>query len=220
MPEPNKWIDASIKLATSNGYLDNLLNVYPLTPNKERELPKDAEEQIKKLVAEKDKSKLIVYLLGFEKFPIATSYTSSLREDYSLIEKNPKTIAEMHKMLLDIGIDKIIKGAKEPKIVSKQAGAMFLRWLSNQYQIVSLTDFEKSSKGNVILAGSDKTRKAYANSKLNAELDEKGIDLLLKKDNKFVMGQAKFITAGVAVKITNSLKPYGLLMEQKVMQKE
>lgn len=195
MPAVNKWIEATIKLVNSKGYLDNLLTVYPITPNNERELPDGTEDRIRELLKGKNNTELINCLLTLEKFPIATAYTSALR--YSgMIGKNPKTIDGIADILKNMGAEKVIKGAKEPKIVSKQAGAMFLKWLAKQYPIVSLSDFESITDRPVILSGSDKRRKQYANDNLNARLTEKGIDLLLKKGDKFVMGQAKFITAG------------------------
>jgi len=78
--------------------------------------------------------------------------------------------------------------------VSKQSGTMFVKWIQKQFPVMQLSDFERTNRAS-ILAGSDKSRKQYANSKLNSELEEKGIDLLLKKDDKFILGQVKFITA-------------------------
>ncbi|MEM4097866.1 MAG: hypothetical protein QXS81_04180 [Candidatus Micrarchaeaceae archaeon] len=191
----NKWIDATIKLVNSNGYLDKLLSVYPITMNKERELPEGAEDRIKELLKGENNVELINYLLTLEKFPIATAYTSSLRYP-GMINKNPETVNRIAGILRNMGAEMVIKGAKEPKIVSKQAGAMFLKWLTKQYPAVPLSDFESITDRPVLLVGSDKKRKQYANDNLNAELTEKGIDILLKKGNKFVIGQAKFITAG------------------------
>lgn len=190
----NKWIEATIKLVNSKGYLDSLLSVYPITPNTERELPEGAEDIIRKLLKGKNNLELIKYLLTLKKFPVATAYTSSLRYT-GLIDKNPKTIDGIANILKNMGAEKVIKGAKEPKIVSKQAGAMFLKWLAKQYSAVPLSDFDSTMDKIIILAGSDKRRKQYANDNLNARLTEKGIDLLLKKRNNFVIGQAKFITA-------------------------
>lgn len=194
MADLNEWIDASIKLANGKGYLDKLLDIYPLTPNKERELPVGAEKEIERLVKTADKKALVKYCLGLKLFPIRCSYTSSLRYT-DMSDKNPQTTDQIGDILIDMGTEGIIKGAKEPKIKSKQAGSMFAKWIETQYQPNPLSKFETDTEVS-ILKGSDKTRKQYANSKLNAEIEEKGIDLLLKKDSKFVMGQAKFITAG------------------------
>jgi len=193
MSELNKWIKASIELAEAKGYLDNLLGIYPLTTNAERTLPEGAEEKIKELMKAGNKRELIDYLLELEKFPIATAYNASLRYK-DIKDKNPKTVEEMGKILLNMGSEKVIKGAKEAKIVSKQAGSMFARWIANLYPLLPLTKFELATEPS-LLKGSDKKRKIYANEKLGAEIEEKGIDLLLKKESKFVMGQAKFITA-------------------------
>ena len=165
-----------------------------MTANTERTLSEGAEDKIKELMKAGEKRALIDYLLDLEKFPIATAYNASLRYA-GIMDRNPKTVEEMGKILLSMGSERIIKGAKEPKIVSKQAGSMFARWIAGLYPTFPLTKFETATEPS-ILKGSDKTRKAYANEKLGAEIIEKGIDLLLKKGNKFVMGQAKFITAG------------------------
>ena len=194
MPELNKWITKSIEIAEAEGYLDSLLGIYPLTTNKERTLVEGTEEKIKELIEAGNKRALIDYLLELEKFPIATAYNASLRYT-DIMDRNPKTVEEMGKILLNMGSEKVIKGAKEPKIVSKQAGSMFARWVASLYPLLPSTRFESATEPS-LLKGSDKSRKKYANERLDAGIEEKGIDLLLKKGDKFVMGQAKFITAG------------------------
>jgi hypothetical protein len=192
----NKWISKSIAIANSNNYLDNLMSLYPLAPNPERKLPKGAEEMIKEMMSGKDEN-LIPYLLKLEKFPIDNSYVGSLKYDNNLLKKNPRTVKAISKILYDMGFEDVIHGAKEPKRRSKQIiGSDFSHWLSyiTGYPLLDEAKFNKTTKP-VFLSGADETRKTYANNNLNARITEKGIDLLFKKNSKFVLGQAKFITA-------------------------
>jgi len=192
----NEWIEKSVKMANSPGYLDNLFRVYPLLINPERELPKETEEMIIKLVKKKEKKKLIKILIELEKFPIDNPYVGSLRTNEELIDKNPKIVDMICEQLFSMGANGVIRGCKTPKKSSRQFGAIFQKWVpSLKHKILEGTEFEKFS-GVAFLGGSDATRKNYANKKLNCNLREKGLDLLMKINGKFVIGQAKFITTG------------------------
>lgn len=185
-----------MELANSLGYLDNLFSVYPLFTNPERELPKEVEEIIRDLVKKREKKKLVKILINLEKFPIDNPYVGSLKANEELIDKNPKIVDMIWEQLFSMGANGVIKACKTPKKSSRQFGAIFQKWApSLRYKILEETEFERYS-GTAFLGGSDRVRKNYANKKLNCNLTEKGLDLLMKINSKFVIGQAKFITTG------------------------
>lgn len=192
----NEWIKKSIELANSKGYLDNLFEVYPIIANLERELPEGTEKKIKGLVESNDKISMIKTLIGLEKFPIENPYIGSFRANEELLDKNPRIVDIIGKQLLSMGAENIIEGCKEPKKGSRQFGSIFQKWLpSLGFKILEISEFEKYPK-TAFLGGSDEARKNYANKRLKCNLKEKGLDMLMKTKNDFIIGQAKFITTG------------------------
>ncbi|MDI6788906.1 MAG: restriction endonuclease, partial [Planctomycetota bacterium] len=65
----NEWIQKSIKIANSPGYLDKLQAVYPVTIESERPLPQEIKTQLKEAFERKDNLRLIKTLLALDKFP-------------------------------------------------------------------------------------------------------------------------------------------------------
>ncbi|MEM2796079.1 MAG: hypothetical protein QXR15_02180, partial [Candidatus Hadarchaeales archaeon] len=191
----NEWIKKSKKLAKEKGYLDKLFNVYPAFPSPEREISEVEEKAIRNAVENKNKTCLIKILLKAEKFPIDHPFVGCFKENESLINKNPRIVDIIGEQLLALGANGIIKGCKAPKKISRRFGGMFHKWINTLgYKVAySENEFDKC-EGIAILGGSDKTRKKYANLRLHCSLKEKGLDLLMKINNKFVIGQAKFIT--------------------------
>lgn len=183
-------------MANSNGYLDNLFEVYPIVTNPERELPDGIEEKVKEIVKNNDKINLMKILIELEKFPIENPYIGSFRANEELLYKNQRIVNMISKQLFSIGAESIIENCKEPKKGSRQFGSIFQKWLPNLgFKVLENSDFEEYS-GNAFLGGSDKVRKNYANKGLKCNLKEKGLDMLMKLGRKFIIGQAKFITTG------------------------
>lgn len=190
----NEWIKKSMKLAQSEGYLDGLTEIYPLISAPEREIPREIEEEIKKSIKKKDKINLMKTLFKLKKFPIENPYIGCLREDEKLIDKNPKVVDMIAEYLFSMGAEGIIKASKQPKKISRQYGPAFQRWLrSLGYKVLKPFEFE-TSRGIIFLGGSDKICGNYANKKLKCGPIEKGLDLLAKVNDKFIIGNAKFIT--------------------------
>ncbi len=46
----NKWIQKSIKLANSQGYLDKLFEIYPIETGTPRQIPETLKKEIKKKI--------------------------------------------------------------------------------------------------------------------------------------------------------------------------
>jgi len=76
----NKWVEKSINLASSNGYLDKLTDVYPVNLSLIRSLKNENIEEIKNLFQSKKIKKLISFLLDLEKFPVDDPYVGFLEK--------------------------------------------------------------------------------------------------------------------------------------------
>lgn len=189
----NKWIKKSIKIANAPGYLDKLSQIYVMNVNPERPLDTGVEQAIQKAFKAKDTKNLIKLLLEAEIFPVKDSYIGFIRAKKDSINQNPDTVKRIGERLYGLGLDKLLQEATRPKETNRQLGSAFRSWLpSIGYQILDEDGFTKA-KGIAFLAGGDKALKDYAAKHLGCRLT-KGIDVLFKKNNIYVIGEAKFLT--------------------------
>jgi hypothetical protein len=190
----NKWIQRSINLANSKGYLDKLFRIYPIELENIRDIPESIKNGVQQAFREKNKIDLIKELLKLPKFPIDDPYIASLRRHPSLLSKNPKTIERISKKLFSLGIDTVLELSAKPKSPSRQLGHSFKRWLRTlNYPFLEENEFKESSH-IVFLEGSDIKLEKFANNNLGIKNLKKGIDFILKIKNKFILGEAKFLT--------------------------
>jgi len=190
----NKWIQTSINLASSKGYLDKLFKIYPIEMGNIRAIPDSIKNGVQRAFREKNKIDLIKELLKLPKFPIDDPYIASLRRHPSLLSKNPETIERISKKLFSLGIDTVLELSGKPKSPSRQLGHSFKRWLRTlDYPFLEGNEFKESSD-IAFLEGSDKKLKKFANNELGVKNLKKGIDFILKIKNKFILGEAKFLT--------------------------
>ncbi len=189
----NKWIKKSIEIANSPGYLDKLGKIYVMNMNPERPLDGGIERSIREAFNNHDTKTLIKLLLEAEVFPVKDSYIGFIRADEKAIDQNPETVERIGDRLYGLGLEKLIQEATRPKETNRQLGSSFRSWLpSLVYPILEEDEFTKA-KGIAFLAGSDKALKDYAVKHLGCRLT-KGIDVLFKKDDIYVIGEAKFLT--------------------------
>lgn len=190
----NKWVKKSVNLANSCSYLDNLMEVYPVDLAMPREINPEERKRIKEIFTRRNKKKLISILLDLKRFPIDDPYIGFLRRNRKALDKNPKTVRRIGKRLLSIGLNGILIGASKPKSPSRQLGQMFRKWLSKLgYPILSKEDF-LGCKGIAILKGGDAALKKFAKDNLGYR-GQKGLDMVLRIKRRFIIGEAKFITA-------------------------
>lgn len=191
---PSQWAKNSIELANNPGYLDDLYGVYPMEVGEIRYIPKTTLSGIKVAYKKGDKLSLIKILLkNLDLFPIKDSYIAFLRRNFDALDINPQTVKRIGGRLFDMGYEEIIKVSMQPKETNRQIGPLFRRWLpSLGYPILSEEKF-LPYKGAAFLDGSDKHLKDFSNKILKTRLT-KGLDLLLKVNDTFVIGEAKFLT--------------------------
>lgn len=191
----NYWTQLSINYANQRNYLDDLFTVYPTIPEGIRDIDKDKWNTIETSFNKKDKITLLNTLLSLDLFPIKDSYVAYLKRDSSAINRNPATVDRLYGRLIEMGLDKIYERCSEPKETNRQIGPLFSRWFNTGAlgaPVLKEPKFLKC-KGNAILSGSDNELMNFANKYLNYR-GTKGLDLIARFNNKYIVGEAKFLT--------------------------
>jgi len=190
----NKWVKESIDLANSKGYLDKVFEVYPVEIGDIRGVGKGVIIKFRKAFKNKNKKDLIKALLEFPKFPINDPYIASLRRHPYLLEKNPKTIQRIGERLLSTEINTILRLATQPKSPSRQLGNSFENWIHTiNYPFLEERKFKNYNK-IAFLKGSGAKLKQFTIRELGVRKLTRRPDFILKAGNKFIVGEAKFLT--------------------------
>ncbi len=190
----NKWTQKSIALANSNGYLDELNKIYPVDLGRARNLSPQIKSKIRKAFDNKNRLDLIKTLLELSRFPIDDPYLASFRRHPDLLRKNPRTIKRIGDILFSMGLNDILKLSSKPKSASRKFGQVFKNWLrTTKYPF--LTSHEIINyRGVAFLDGSDNNLKFFARKFLNLKSLKRRPDFILKLKNKFIIGEAKFLS--------------------------
>jgi len=139
--------------------------------------------------------KLLNTLLKFDLFPIKDSYVAYLKRDNRSILRNPQTVNRLCGRLYEMGLDKIYEKCSEPKETNRQIGPLFKRWVDRgSLGILPIrTEDFLSSNQNAILSGSDEEMKQFATQHLGY-IGSKGLDFIARFNNKYIIGEAKFLS--------------------------
>jgi hypothetical protein len=186
----NYWTQLSIEYANQKSYLDDLFQVYPLTPELSRKVDDAKWKQVELAFNQEDNEELFKAVLALDLFPIKDSYVGFFRQDKTAIERNPNTIARICGMLRQMGLNKILERSPQPKETNRQMGQLFRNWLKKGTLgvfPVGLKEFLATNE-NAILDGSDKVLKDFAKEHLGYSRN-KGFN------GKYVIGEAKFVSS-------------------------
>ena len=195
----NYWTKLSIEYANQRSYLDDLFRVYPTIPNGIRYVDTVIWKNVELCFENQDNENLIKNLLKLDLFPIKDSYVAYLRKDKSAIDRNPETINRLAGRIYDMGIDEVYNKCSEPKETNRQIGPMFKEWIDKGclgYRPVSIDEFINTSN-NAILSASDREMGDFAKDYCGYEYagtTDKGLDFIARFNNKYVIGEAKFLT--------------------------
>ena len=192
----NIWTKQSIEFAQQRNYLDELFKVYPLNVNLRRELSKSQTEKICQAFNEHDNILLIETLLSSKLFPLKDSYVPFLRHDREAIRRNPQTVNRIAGNLYQIGIDEILERCTAPKETNRQIGPLFKNWINRGVigvPILKDPDDFLNIEEDCVFNSSDEAMKIFVEKFLGFTRN-KGIDFLAKFHNKYVVGEAKFLT--------------------------
>lgn len=185
----NLWTKITLEKTYQPGYLDELLDIYPIKSNPKREMPKNLFQKIIQAYDSKN-SELIIRLLneGVKtyklKFPVECYYTSSLRNEPAWIKLNPKTTRKLSQLVFELDQDVIFDRCTAPKKVSRQAGPMFEKWFNKKFG---------KDKDIQMLGSNDNERKLNAERFIKYK-SSKGLDVFIKINEIYILGEAKFIT--------------------------
>lgn len=191
----NYFTEQSINLANQRNYLDQLFAVYPLSPDSIRDIDQNIWIRVERSFQQNNNTELFKALLDLKLFPIKDGYVPYFRKDRNAIERNPQTVNRICGRIRELGLDRLYEKCSEPKETNRQMGPLFRRWVNTgtlgvlpvQEEIFTQTD------NNAILAGSDAQLKDFAKNNLGYKRN-KGIDFIARFNNKYVIGEAKFIS--------------------------
>ena len=192
----NYWTKLSVEFANQRNYLDSLFRVYPMSTNIRRKINKEKWNHIESSFYNQDNETLVKGLLQLELFPIKDSYVAYLKRDFSSISRNPNTINRLSGSLYEMGLDNIYEKCTEPKETNRQIGPLFKRWISTGAlgaPVFDNIDSFLKEQGNAILNTSDAGMEKFAREYLGYN-HEKGLDFVARFNNKYVIGEAKFLT--------------------------
>lgn len=192
----NYWSQKSVDLANESDYLDQLYNIYKIEDNERRTIETSTWNQLVKAYEKRDSQELVEHLLSLELFPIKDSYVATLKRDKSFIKRNPKTVERIAKRVFAMGLDKLEEKCTEPKETNRQMGPLFKMWIGKGALGLPVYTNEREflkSKNDAILNVSDAEMKLFAKTYLGYNRD-KGLDFIARINNKYVIGEAKFLT--------------------------
>lgn len=192
----NLWTQKSIELAAQSNYLDQLYRVYPMSVNLRRELPLPTQNEIRTHLSNQDGKNLLRVLLGQKIFPIKDSYVAYLKRDKTAINRNPATVSRLAGMLIEMGFDEILDKTTAPKETNRQIGPLFKNWIVSGALGVPVTDDADeflNYQENIVFNASDRAMKVFAKTHLGYR-HNKGLDFIAKFNQKFIIGEAKFLT--------------------------
>ncbi|MCZ2126649.1 MAG: hypothetical protein LC099_02615 [Anaerolineales bacterium] len=191
----NHWTKLSIEYANQRSYLDDLFQIYPTIPEGIRTVDTKIWENVEQAFTRRDNNALIKELLKLDLFPIKDSYIAYLKRDHLAIDRNPRTVNRICGRLYEMGLDEIYEKSSEPKETNRQIGPMFQNWLRKKslgITPVALSEFTSNTR-DAILDASDSASKEFAKNSLGYKRD-KGLDLVARFNDKYVIGEAKFLT--------------------------
>jgi Tsp45I type II restriction enzyme len=191
----NYWTELSIEYASQRSYLDDLFQVYPTIPESIREINKEKWTLIENAFEQRNNLELLEVLLSLNLFPIKDSYIAYLKRDKDSIKRNPLTVSRICGRLYEMGLNEIFQKCSEPKETNRQIGPLFKRWIQKGtlgLTVLSINEFRNSSE-NAVLSASDNEMMRFAQETLNYT-NNKGLDFVARINNKYVIGEAKFLT--------------------------
>ncbi|GAA5819077.1 MAG: restriction endonuclease [Methanobrevibacter sp. CfCl-M3] len=191
----NYWTKLSVEYAAQKSYLDDLFRVYPTIPEGIRDIDEELWKNIETSFKLRDSSQLIKELLKLDLFPIKDSYISFLRRYPKSIEINPKTINRLGGILYSMGLDEIFNKSSLPKETNRQMEPKFQEWINKGFlgfELLSETEFLDTNE-DAILKGNDSKLAKFAKEQLHYD-ENKGLDFIGRFNNKYVVGEAKFLT--------------------------
>jgi len=93
-----------------------------------------------------------------------------------------------------MGIEGIIAGITQLKEANTRRGQQFTMWARNKFRWVNVDLFKKSKKGVVMLDATEKEAMRFCNNEMGVGIAKRP-DMVAKSGNKYVIGEAKFLSS-------------------------
>lgn len=208
---PNKWVKESLRLAIERNYLDRLIEIYPPIPTARDPLPEEIRTRIRELYEGRKMKELIVTILDVKRkygypFPIEHPYAALLGDlnpelRDKIIKLNPNVVETLSKILLDMGVNGIIRGMERPPDINRQLGHAFQQWLrrkfSDKSKFIFLKDLNYCPKDKIcFFDGKDTAINKYVRTKLGIKAGDISFrrDVLVRVKDKIIIAEARFLS--------------------------
>lgn len=190
----NEWVLKSRDLARKSGYLDKLLDVYPVETNPPRPISKVVLDNLETLLRTGDDFELVKACLPLDRFPVDDQYVAFFGYFEGGIDGNPQTVHRIAERIRQLGFEQLKARITVPIQPSRQTGPRFSTWISNLgFPMLDEQALVAHEEGIAFLSGGDEARGDFANTYLGARLS-KGLDCIAKKNRSYVIVEAKFIS--------------------------
>jgi hypothetical protein len=189
----NEWSEKTLRLVREYNYLDRLQEIYPHEEG-ERDVSQEVIDSIRESFEARNNNALLNKLLDLEKFPYKDSYVAFLRKDRGAIERNPQTVNRICSRLYEMGIDGIIGGITKPKEANTRRGQQFTTWARNRFRWVDVESFRRFAEPVVMLDATEQEAMRFCNNVMGVGIAKRP-DMVAKSGNKYVIGEAKFLSS-------------------------
>lgn len=192
----NTFLKQSLDYASQRSYLDDLFRVYPTLPDGLRKIDEKVWHSVEEAFERKDNLMLIQQLLKLKLFPIKDGYVDFLRKMPSALKNNPRTVNRLAGRMYELGLNELYKNCSAPKETNRQMGPCFRHWVnSGALGLVPVPlDVFLGTHEDAILKASDAEASFFAAEHLHYQR-EKGLDFVARFGGRYVIGEAKFLTA-------------------------
>jgi hypothetical protein len=188
----NEWVRRSLELFETTPYLDNILEVYPLQTARPERLDDRLKRRIISAHQARRTRELIDILQNEVKFPYDEPLWYLLKNIQGCLNNNPQQIQRIADSLYAMTAEEtVIRLESAPKL-NTQMGPMFTNWLRENFDLLEIDDFRRSTEGIFVLNSSEEIGKTFINEELHQDLDKRP-DLVAKVGTRYIVGEAKWV---------------------------
>jgi len=188
----NAWVRQSISLFAETPYLDNIQNVYPFEIAVSGRMDERQRRQLISAHTSRNAENLLELLQAQVKFPYEEPMWYLLKNIQGCSQRNPRQIRRIAQCLFMMTAEETLARLEASPKLNTQIGPMFRLWSRNQFNSLSVREFENLKEGTYILECSEEEGKLFVQAVLNQEV-QKRPDLIAKSDTQYVIGEAKWI---------------------------
>lgn len=188
----NEWVRRSINLFKNSNYLDQILEVYPFQIAVPERLDAGIRRRIIAAHQGRRTEELIELLGRLTKFPYEDPIWYLLKNIEGCIDNNPRQIQRIADSLYSMTAEETVVRLEAAPKLNTQMGPMFNAWLRQNFNLLELDAFQRSTRGVCILDSSEEVGKEFINDNLRQNLAKRP-DLIAKVNRQVIIGEAKWI---------------------------